>query len=89
MGQRLHGAILLSSIAKILATRATPIYEMGAETKSDKQLHSLISYMFEKRFFVPGLAHASYLFGSNGQAAVVEGWEEVVVKRWTLRRPRK
>src|SRR6185436_1475323 len=28
--------------------------------------------MFQKRFFVEGLAQASYLFGSQGQAAVVD-----------------
>jgi hydroxyacylglutathione hydrolase len=33
--------------------------------------------MFEKRFFVPGLAHASYLFGSNGEAAVVDPKRDV------------
>ena len=33
--------------------------------------------MFEKRFFVPGLAHASYLFGSNGEAAVVDPQRDV------------
>src|ERR1700722_1130608 len=79
-GERLHGAILLSSIAKIakiLATRATPIHDMGSETEADKWLLSFISHMFEKRFFVPGLAHASYLFGSNGQAAVVDPKRDV------------
>ena len=33
--------------------------------------------MFEKRYFVPGLAHASYLFGSNGEAAVVDPKRDV------------
>lgn len=33
--------------------------------------------MFEKRFFVPGLAHASYLFGSEGEAAVVDPKRDV------------
>src|SRR5437868_2013070 len=33
--------------------------------------------MFEKRFFVEGLAQASYLFGSNGQAAVVDPKRDV------------
>ena len=33
--------------------------------------------MFEKRFFVPGLAHASYLFGSDGEAAVVDPKRDV------------
>ena len=28
--------------------------------------------MFEKRFYVEGLAHASYLFGDGGEAAVVD-----------------
>lgn len=33
--------------------------------------------MFLKRFFVEGLAHASYLFGSNGEAAVVDPKRDV------------
>lgn len=33
--------------------------------------------MFEQRFFVEGLAHASYLFGSNGEAAVVDPKRDV------------
>lgn len=33
--------------------------------------------MFEKRFFIPGLAHASYLFGADGQAAVVDPKRDV------------
>ncbi|EEF63457.1 rhodanese-like domain-containing protein [Pedosphaera parvula] len=33
--------------------------------------------MFEKRFFVPGLAHASYLFGAGGEAAVVDPKRDV------------
>lgn len=33
--------------------------------------------MIEKRFFVPGLAHASYLFGSQGEAAVVDPKRDV------------
>jgi hydroxyacylglutathione hydrolase len=28
--------------------------------------------MYLRRFFVEGLAHASYLFGSDGEAAVVD-----------------
>ena len=28
--------------------------------------------MYLKRFFVEGLAHASYLFGADGEAAVVD-----------------
>ena len=33
--------------------------------------------MFLKRFFVEGLAHASYLFGSKGEAAVVDPKRDV------------
>jgi hydroxyacylglutathione hydrolase len=33
--------------------------------------------MFVERFFVEGLAHASYLFGSNGEAAVVDPRRDV------------
>lgn len=33
--------------------------------------------MFEKRFYVEGLAHASYLFGANGEAAVVDPKRDV------------
>ncbi|HEY3901180.1 MAG TPA: MBL fold metallo-hydrolase [Chthoniobacter sp.] len=33
--------------------------------------------MFEKRFYVTGLAHASYLFGANGEAAVVDPKRDV------------
>jgi hydroxyacylglutathione hydrolase len=33
--------------------------------------------MFEKRFYVEGLAHASYLFGADGQAAVVDPKRDV------------
>ena len=33
--------------------------------------------MFEKRFFIPGLAHASYLFGADGQAAIVDPKRDV------------
>jgi glyoxylase-like metal-dependent hydrolase (beta-lactamase superfamily II)/rhodanese-related sulfurtransferase len=33
--------------------------------------------MFEKRFYVQGLAHASYLFGANGEAAVVDPKRDV------------
>ncbi|MEO5720023.1 MAG: MBL fold metallo-hydrolase [Chthoniobacterales bacterium] len=33
--------------------------------------------MYLKRFFVEGLAHASYLFGSDGQAAVVDPKRDV------------
>lgn len=33
--------------------------------------------MFEKRFYVEGLAHASYLFGSKGEAAVVDPKRDV------------
>lgn len=33
--------------------------------------------MFLKRFFVEGLAHASYLFGSDGEAAVVDPKRDV------------
>jgi len=33
--------------------------------------------MFEQRFYVEGLAHASYLFGANGEAAVVDPKRDV------------
>jgi hydroxyacylglutathione hydrolase len=33
--------------------------------------------MFVERFFVEGLAHASYLFGANGEAAVVDPKRDV------------
>src|SRR5205809_7261725 len=33
--------------------------------------------MFEKRFYVEGLAHASYLVGDSGQAAVVDPKRDV------------
>jgi hydroxyacylglutathione hydrolase len=33
--------------------------------------------MFEKRYFVPGLAHASYMFGAGGEAAVVDPKRDV------------
>ena len=33
--------------------------------------------MFEKRFYVEGLAHASYLIGDSGQAAVVDPKRDV------------
>ena len=33
--------------------------------------------MFEKRFFVDGLAHASYLIGSDGEAAVIDPKRDV------------
>lgn len=33
--------------------------------------------MFEKRFYVEGLAHASYLFGADGEAAVVDPKRDV------------
>jgi len=33
--------------------------------------------MFTERFFVEGLAHASYLFGANGEAAVVDPKRDV------------
>ena len=33
--------------------------------------------MFEKRFFVNGLAHASYLFGMDGEAAVIDPKRDV------------
>ena len=33
--------------------------------------------MFEKRYFVPGLAHASYMFGEGGEAAVVDPKRDV------------
>src|ERR1051325_5786353 len=33
--------------------------------------------MFLQRFFVEGLAHASYLFGSDGEAAVVDPKRDV------------
>jgi glyoxylase-like metal-dependent hydrolase (beta-lactamase superfamily II)/rhodanese-related sulfurtransferase len=33
--------------------------------------------MFEKRFFVEGLAHASYLIGAGGQAAVIDPKRDV------------
>ena len=33
--------------------------------------------MYLKRFFVEGLAHASYLFGANGEAAVVDPKRDV------------
>src|SRR5262249_3073083 len=35
------------------------------------------SLMFEKRFYVEGLAHASYLIGSDGQAAVIDPRRDV------------
>src|SRR5436309_9459112 len=33
--------------------------------------------MFEKRFYVEGLAHASYLIGDSGQAAVIDPKRDV------------
>ncbi|MDB6154564.1 MAG: Beta-lactamase domain protein [Chthoniobacteraceae bacterium] len=33
--------------------------------------------MFEKRFYVEGLMHASYLFGDGGEAAVVDPKQDV------------
>ena len=33
--------------------------------------------MYLKRFFVEGLAHASYLFGADGEAAVVDPKRDV------------
>jgi len=33
--------------------------------------------MFEKRFYVEGLAHASYLFGAGGEAAVIDPKRDV------------
>lgn len=33
--------------------------------------------MFEKRYFVPGLAHASYMFGGGGEAVVVDPKRDV------------
>src|SRR5580700_2380810 len=33
--------------------------------------------MFEKRFFIEGLAHASYLIGDSGQAAVFDPKRDV------------
>src|SRR5215469_4686206 len=33
--------------------------------------------MFEKRFYVEGLAHASYVIGDNGQAAVIDPKRDV------------
>src|SRR5437867_360170 len=33
--------------------------------------------MFERRFFVEGLAHASYLIGAGGQAAVIDPKRDV------------
>src|SRR5580765_4499019 len=33
--------------------------------------------MFEKRFYVEGLAHASYMIGDSGQAAVVDPKRDV------------
>ena len=33
--------------------------------------------MFERRFFVEGLAHASYLIGDSGQAAVIDPKRDV------------
>src|SRR5262245_40072597 len=33
--------------------------------------------MFEKRFYVEGLAHASYLIGADGEAAVIDPKRDV------------
>ena len=33
--------------------------------------------MFEKRYFVEGLAHASYLIGAEGEAAVIDPKRDV------------
>ncbi|PYJ06423.1 MAG: hypothetical protein DME25_06720 [Verrucomicrobia bacterium] len=37
----------------------------------------ILGVMFEKRFYVEGLAHASYLIGDSGQAAVVDPKRDV------------
>jgi len=39
--------------------------------------HPQLCVMFEKRFFVEGLAHASYLIGDSGQAAVIDPKRDV------------
>ena len=33
--------------------------------------------MYLKRFFIEGLAHASYLIGANGEAAVIDPKRDV------------
>src|SRR6476620_11814013 len=38
---------------------------------------NLTNTMYLKRFFVEGLAHASYLFGADGEAAVVDPKRDV------------
>src|SRR6266568_7802777 len=40
-------------------------------------LSAILHPMFEKRFYVEGLAHASYLVGDSGQAAVVDPKRDV------------
>src|ERR1043166_9019149 len=34
-------------------------------------------FMFEKRFYVEGLAHASYLLGAGGEAAIIDPKRDV------------
>jgi glyoxylase-like metal-dependent hydrolase (beta-lactamase superfamily II)/rhodanese-related sulfurtransferase len=50
---------------------------VGAGFEAEAQLHFSGEFMYLKRFFVEGLAHASYLFGSNGEAAVVDPKRDV------------
>src|SRR6266699_2222545 len=40
-------------------------------------LSAILHPMFEKRFYVEGLAHASYLIGDSGQAAVIDPKRDV------------
>ena len=44
----------------------------AVEIISAPKLQHLKSAMYLKRFFIEGLAHASYLFGVDGEAAVVD-----------------
>src|SRR5262249_20668693 len=65
----------ISSTATSTSPTPIPANETSESTPTGRSWASRISsekpFMFEKRFFVEGLAQASYLFGSNGQAAVV------------------
>src|SRR5206468_12650595 len=44
----------------------------GRDARCHPDLTSTYHAMHLKRFFVEGLAHASYLFGADGEAAVVD-----------------